>query len=392
MSTGYILLLNSAIYLHMQNRLLFITSAILMVVLGTSDALRGIFSPLFLNSFGFSESEVGLIVSASYFGNLVFLLLGGVIIDRIGIKKSMITFSILMMLSLLLLLFGYVYAILVAGFFLTLGLSTLLNTTINIASDSFSSRGSLVYLNVLFFIQGIGTSGSQFLLSPYSESTDVWNATLIVLAAVLIPVLIMLSRTRVKGREDARIITEGEGKTDYMGLFFLVLTLSFYTIAEHGVTNYIISYGLSLGRESAEMGRYLALYSLGIMSGRLILGAIIERVGTMRMVLISLAVGTLSFFLIFFFSALPLTLLAGFAISTLYPTLVALSRRYASPSHSSRITTIVVSLASIFDIIFNFSFGFIIESAGFNMSMRLLPLMMVLAIVSILPLMKGKRA
>ena len=149
MRIGYILLLKFAIYLHMQNRLLFITSAILMVVLGTSDALRGIFSPLFLNSFGFSESEVGLIVSASYLGNLVFLLLGGVIIDRVGIKKSMITFSILMMLSLLLLLFGYVYAILVAGFFLTLGLSTLLNTTINIASDSFSSRGSLVYLNVL---------------------------------------------------------------------------------------------------------------------------------------------------------------------------------------------------------------------------------------------------
>ena len=264
----------------MKNKLFFALCAVLMVLLGTSDALRGVFSPLFLSSFGFSEAMVGVIVSASYLGNLVFLLIGGNILDRLGIRKSMFFFIIMMALSLCLLLFGYEYSILIAGFFLTLGLSTLLNTSINIASDNFSDNNSLSYLNILFFIQGIGTSGSQLLLSPYADSKKAWNITLIVLASLMIPILMMLSRTNLDEKKGkAQINEKTEGKISYIPLLILILSLSFYTIAEHGVTNYIISYGIALGRDSAEMGRYLALYSIGIMSGRLILGFLISRTG-----------------------------------------------------------------------------------------------------------------
>ena len=50
----------------MRNKGLYIVSAALMVILGVSDALRGIFTPLFTSVFGFSMSQVGVIVSASY--------------------------------------------------------------------------------------------------------------------------------------------------------------------------------------------------------------------------------------------------------------------------------------------------------------------------------------
>lgn len=374
----------------MKNKLFFALCAVLMVLLGISDALRGIFSPLFLSSFGFSEAMVGVIVSASYLGNLVFLLIGGNILDRLGIRKSMFFFIIMMALSLCLLLFGYVYSILIAGFFLTLGLSTLLNTSINIASDNFSDNNSLSYLNILFFIQGIGTSGSQLLLSPYADSKKAWNITLIVLASLMIPILMMLMRTNLDEKKGkAQINEKTEGKISYISL--LILSLSFYTIAEHGVTNYIISYGIALGRDSAEMGKYLALYSLGIMSGRLILGSLISRTGAERMLLSSLIVGSISFFLIFYSSMLALTFVAGFAISIFYPTIVAYSRHFVPSSFNSRATTIVVSLASIFDIIFNFSFGFVIENMGFFYAMRILPLTIILSLLFSLPLLAGKK-
>lgn len=376
----------------MKNKLFFALCAVLMVLLGTSDALRGVFSPLFLSSFGFSEAMVGVIVSASYLGNLVFLLIGGNILDRLGIRKSMFFFIIMMALSLCLLLFGYEYSILIAGFFLTLGLSTLLNTSINIASDNFSDNNSLSYLNILFFIQGIGTSGSQLILSPYADSKKAWNITLIVLASLMIPILIMLSRTNLDEKKGkAQINEKTEGKISYIPLLILILSLSFYTIAEHGVTNYIISYGIALGRDSAEMGRYLALYSLGIMSGRLILGSLISRTGAERMLLSSLIVGSISFFLIFYSSMLALTFVAGFAISVFYPTIVAYSRHFVPSSFDSRATTIVVSLASIFDIIFNFSFGFVIENMGFFYAMRILPITIILSLLFSLPLLAGKK-
>ena len=139
------------------------------------------------------------------------------------------------------------------------------------------------------------------------------------------------------------------------------------------------------------MGRYLALYSLGIMSGRLILGFLISRTGAERMLLSSLIVGSISFFLIFYSSMLALTFVAGFAISVFYPTIVAYSRHFVPSSFDSRATTIVVSLASIFDIIFNFSFGFVIENTGFFYAMRILPITIILSLLFSLPLLAGKK-
>ena len=172
----------------MKNKKLYFTCALLMILLGTSDALRGIFSPLFLKEFGLSMSQISIIVSASYLGNLVCLLFGGVILDKVGSKKAMVGFIILLICSELLLLLGAKYAFLLLGFFFYLGLSTLLNTTIIFLSREFSAKNPLFYLNVLFFLQGIGTSLSQLVLTRFSSSLAVWNGVIVALAVLLIPV------------------------------------------------------------------------------------------------------------------------------------------------------------------------------------------------------------
>ena len=188
----------------MKNKALYIICALLMVILGLSDALRGIFTPLFTDIFGFSMAQVGIIVSASYLGNLVCLLFGGVILDKIGRKKAMALFVLALAISELILLGGRVYFLLVLGFFLTLGISTLLNTTMNLLSDSFSATKSLMLLNALFFLQGIGTSGSQFILSRFSSSVMVWNGVLIAMAVLLIPLCIAITRIHTEGKAEVK--------------------------------------------------------------------------------------------------------------------------------------------------------------------------------------------
>ena len=58
------------------NRLTFAAFVVLMVGLGSSDSLRGIFSTIFQQHFALSTTQLGLIVTVSYIGNLVFLLVG----------------------------------------------------------------------------------------------------------------------------------------------------------------------------------------------------------------------------------------------------------------------------------------------------------------------------
>ena len=266
----------------MKNKALYIICALLMVILGLSDALRGIFTPLFTDIFGFSMAQVGIIVSASYLGNLVCLLFGGVILDKIGRKKAMALFVLALAISELILLGGRVYFLLVLGFFLTLGISTLLNTTMNLLSDSFSATKSLMLLNALFFLQGIGTSGSQFILSRFSSSVMVWNGVLIAMAVLLIPLCIAITRIHTEGKAEVKKSEEASSENNVKKLQFfpiamITISLGFYLIAEHGLTNYLIKYGTDyLKLRNVEIGytfptRWLS--KIRISSARLYLNA-----------------------------------------------------------------------------------------------------------------------
>lgn len=380
----------------MKNKGLYIISAALMVILGVSDALRGIFTPLFTSVFGFDMSQVGVIVSASYLGNLICLLFGGMILDKIGRKKAMAFFIIALALAELLLLLGSNYAILVFGFFLALGISTLLNTTINLISDSFSATRSLMLLNALFFLQGIGTSGSQLILSRYSSSIAVWNGVLITMAVLLIPLAILVMRMKEEKREDkadGRTITDNTGKMQTGMIALIALTLGLYLIAEHGITNYIIMYGTSyLQISAAEAGLALSLYSAGLMIGRLVLGTVVDRIGAEKMIFLSLVIATLVAIATFATSVLTLLFIVGLAISIVYPTTVSLVRKHAPISLGARATTIAVSAASILDVIFNAVFGKAIDSFGYGRTMPVLCIALAAsALLMILVIPKGKR-
>ena len=365
--------------------LLFLVSALLMILLGVNDALRGIFTPLFTSVFGFSTSQVGVIVSASYLGNLTCLLFGGMILDKIGRKKAMAVFIAALAVSEILLLFGNVFPILIIGFFLSLGISTLLNTTINLLSDTFPPSRSLMYLSMLFFLQGIGTSGSQLILTRYASNVAVWHGVLIALAVLLVPIFFAVFRLDMGS--DVKIEAGSSSAKDkngirYVPLLLITLSLGFYTITEHGITNYIMLYGteyLMLSAESVGLG--LALYSAGIMSGRLLLSPFIDKVGAGRMVLISILAGFISASIVFSSAILPLLFFVGFGISIVYPTTVSLFRRYVPIALGARTTTVAISIASILDVIFNAVFGKAIDTFGYAFSMPFLCAMLALAAI-----------
>ena len=356
-----------------------------MILLGVNDALRGIFTPLFTSVFGFSTSQVGVIVSASYLGNLTCLLFGGMILDKIGRKKAMAVFIAALAVSEILLLFGNVFPILIIGFFLSLGISTLLNTTINLLSDTFPPSRSLMYLSMLFFLQGIGTSGSQLILTRYASNVAVWHGVLIALAVLLVPIFFAVFRLDMGS--DVKIEAGSSSAKDkngirYVPLLLITLSLGFYTITEHGITNYIMLYGteyLMLSAESVGLG--LALYSAGIMSGRLLLSPFIDKVGAGRMVLISILAGFISASIVFSSAILPLLFFVGFGISIVYPTTVSLFRRYVPIALGARTTTVAISIASILDVIFNAVFGKAIDTFGYAFSMPFLCAMLALAAI-----------
>ena len=208
-------------------------------------------------------------------------------------------------------------------------------------------------LNALFFLQGIGTSGSQFILSRFSSSVMVWNGVLIAMAVLLIPLCIAITRIHTEGKAEVKKNEEASPENNVKKLQFfpiamITISLGFYLIAEHGLTNYLIKYGTDyLKLTAAAAGLGLSLYSAGIMVGRLVLGQFVDRIGAKRMMLILLVAAFAVTAVVFTTGILQILFLTGLSVSLVYPTTVAMVRKYAPASLGARATTVAVSAASL---------------------------------------------
>ncbi|MDK2807795.1 MAG: hypothetical protein PWP24_529, partial [Clostridiales bacterium] len=162
----------------------YVSMAIIMVALGASDAMRGIFALVFESHFALTHAQISFIVTVSYLGNLVFLLLGGSIADRFPKKKVSLVILMIWCLFAFLYVVTDQYYILLLGMFFTMGASTLMNTLMNIMTPILFVGAPAMIINTLFFIQGIGTTGSQKLAGMFATNIGAWKVTNLILIGI----------------------------------------------------------------------------------------------------------------------------------------------------------------------------------------------------------------
>ena len=209
------------------------------------------------------------------------------------------------------------------------------------------------------------------------------------MAVLLVPICFAITRLRAEGssekKNEEEIPDNGIKKLQMFPIAMVTLSLGFYLIAEHGLTNYLIMYGTEqLKLTAAAAGLGLSLYSAGIMVGRLVIGQFVDKVGARKMLLLSLIAAFVVTAAVFGTGILPLLFLTGLAVSIVYPTTVALVRKYAPSSLGARATTAVVSAASILDVVFNAIFGSAIDRFGYGASMPVLCVAIAVAAVFML--------
>ena len=125
-----------------------------------------------------------MMVVISYVGNLLFLSVGGKMMDTFDRKKVAMGMLGIWMAAVLLNVLTDSYPMILLSMFLALGASTMLNTTVNLLTPMVCAGYAGMMVNIFFFIQGIGTSGSQFLLGRFAFSYDGWKMINGVLFAV----------------------------------------------------------------------------------------------------------------------------------------------------------------------------------------------------------------
>ena len=360
------------------SRLTFFAFVVLMVGLGSNDSLRGIFSTIFQEHFSLTTTQLGLIVTASYIGNLVFLLVGGNLSTRFSKKRVLQVLILIWMAALALFAFTSNYTVLLIGMALALGSSTLLNTTMNLITPLLFATAPGFFVNFLFFTQEIGTSGSQYILGSHADGFAFWqhtNLVLLILGAVAFALLLFCNVP-----EEAAAPSDApaqKGGYDWRIIVPYVLVFGFYFIAEHGVMNWMVAYGVDgLGLPQASAAKYLSVFFGGMMIGRLCLSPLVDKLGALKSLA---AFGGVSCVLYLIGSlggavTMPVWAISGLSFSILYPTLVMSIRLYFPAQQVSGAAGTILSIASLADILFNVGFGKLVDMAGYAVSIRVLPL------------------
>ena len=373
------------------NRLTFAAFVVLMVGLGSSDSLRGIFSTIFQQHFALSTTQLGLIVTVSYIGNLVFLLVGGNLSARFAKKRVLQVLMLIWMTALALFALTDSYPVLLVAMALVMGSSTLLNTTMNLITPLLFTAAPGFFVNFLFFTQGIGTSGSQFFLGSMADGFPFWQYTnlgLLVLGAAAFGML-LFCQVPEEPAVAPGALPQAEGRlTDRLGVVVpFVLVFGFYFITEHGVMNWLVAYGTTgLEMTQAAASRYLSVFYGGVMLGRLVLSPLVDKLGVIRSMQLF---GVISGVLYVAGSLggavlMPLWAASGFFLSILYPTLVMSIRLYFPAQQVSGAAGTIISIASLADILFNVGFGRLVDLAGYRLSICVLPVSMVLFLITFL--------
>lgn len=374
---------------------------LLMMALGINDALRGIFAPIFQERYALSDTKLSFIVTVSYAGNLLFLSIGGKLLDTFPRKRVTAGAVCLWSLALIINLVSDNYYCILLTMFLALGASTLLNTTLNILAPAvFCGYGALM-VNILFFLQGIGTSGSQFLLGRYGFSFGGWKFINVFMLTVGVIVLVLLSRLHVP-QHSATLQADGttapaatRSEPARRVFWFFVAMFGFYFIGEHGIMNWLLSYCISaFSMPAAEASGILSLFWGGMTLGRLLLAPVVQKLGAQKSLYIFGGAGTLLFVLGVVLGSSGLLILgaSGFLISVLYPTMVLLIQQIYPETVAATRTGTIISLATLADIAFNSLFGAAIDAFGYRMSFAILPVGMVLYYAFYLLLMRSTRS
>lgn len=377
-----------------QKFLVLIYCFLMMLILGISDGLRGVFLPLFERTYELDSIRSSIIIMCSYVGNLLFLLLGGRILDNMSKKRFLFALTVIWMTALLFYVLTESYRVLLVCIIFSLGASTMLSTSLNIITPLFFTA-SAMYVNLFNFAQGVGLFTAQNVGGRFAEQMSGWHGWNAVLLGCGVLSLVILALIRFPQTKPAA------QKPSTLAIFrnpaakYLILLFGFYYIAEHGLQNWMVTYGSSyLGFSTQQAALYLSLFFGGITVGRLVFAPLVQKMGVLRSMAVFTVIGTVLYVagVLLERSGMVMLCLSGLAFSIIYPTLVVVVGKYYAPEENGTAVGLIAGISTVFDIAFNIGFGALVEAVGFAIAIKVLPVAMIGFCVVYLVMQKRVRA
>jgi MFS family permease len=287
-----------------QRNKLFVASCLALLVTSLSFGIRAGLLDTWKHNFGLSQEEVGIITSTAFWGFPLAIVIGGMVVDIIGMKKLLVAAAVFH-------LFGIILTIAATGFW-SLFISTLLiglgNGTVEAACNplvaSIYPENKTTRLNYfhLWFPGGIviGTLIVRFfgINIPDTLFLDNWK---ILVAVMLIPTIIygyLFSKLEfpVTERVSSGVSTTEMYKALLNPLFFVMIILMFGTAITELFTGQWIDVLLKNVSDNALL---LLTIETGVMVlGRAFAGPVVHRLSPTGVLLFSAIFAALGLYML----------------------------------------------------------------------------------------------
>ncbi|MEG0614034.1 MAG: MFS transporter [Clostridium sp.] len=367
---------------------------IIMAAIAIVDNTKGIFIPVFKESFNANNTSMGMMLSACSLGYIVFTYVGGLLCERIG-QRNVICMGLLSIItSVLIVAISKVYGVLLIGmFFINMGIAFVtigINTLIPVLFVTMQA----IMMNLAHCFYGFGSSIGQFTIGTILDKGIGWRSVffgiavlfIIILAIFFIVKLPNIDKTCKKEKLNTALIF----KDKYVYLYGIALGT--YVFAEMGMSNWIVNFLMdSYNFTSSKGAIFLASFFFLLTIGRLIGGFVAEKIGYLQAVLGSLTIAVILLLtaLIIGSKALILICVTGLFFAIVYPTMVVTISKVFK-ENSSYITGVIITFSSTVSMIMNLVMGKFNDVIGTAKTFYLIPISLVISIIFVLMIYKGK--
>jgi fucose permease len=361
-----------------QNKLLYCT-LFAFFVSGAASQPLGSFIPFLREAYGFSYDLSGILLSCQSVGNLVAILIAGVLPSYLGRRRAILATGVWMAVAYLIFASGYGSPALLITACLMTGLSrggnsNFCNTMVSTLPEPRATQG----YNLLHGCFAVGALLSPLLLvfcTTKNPQTG-WRVMAMLLCLLCVAQLVNYATMPLPPEHGEKGLKEIDRSFLQVREFWLgSAMLFFYICAEYAIVGWLVTYFQDIGVLSADYAQLMnSLLWLVIFFGRMIGAAISGKVSRSALLLVD-GIGLFIFFLVMFLGRTPGTIILGLVgvglfMATIYPTAFAFGSECIKGNDLG--CSIMIFTGSVGGIVTPAMVGFVAERAGIEAGMGLI--------------------
>ena len=351
----------------------------------------GSFVPFLRQSYGLSYDFSGILLSCQSAGNLLAVLIAGVLPAYLGRRRAILSTAVWMAVGFLIFLSGASAPALLAAACLMMGVarggnSNFSNTMISTLPSDQAARG----YNLLHGCFAVGALLSPLLLVLCANRWQQhgWRVMAGGLCLLCLCQLITYARMPIPQTSEQRGARAIDLSFLRAGQFWMGSAMLFcYISTEYAIVGWLVTYFQDIGALSADLSQLMnSLLWLVIFIGRMVGALITGRVSRGKL-LVADGVGMFVCFLVLFFSRTPAMIALGLAgtglfMATIYPTAFAFGSDFIRGNDFG--CSVMILTGSAGGILTPMLVGFVAERAGIRAGMGLVVVLTGLLLLSIL--------